>query len=153
MASPSHECMVYSNATRIRRDLKISSRNLNKQYWMWIHFHVFGLLPKRSTSGHLLGMLDHLHAIGLSIDTWLYLRDMERLLCKVEDMQKDLSPLELGSESFMQKIDGCVKEMDICVCRYLVIYFVLKVYVESWLFISPPRHGVKQKTSFISIAN
>ena len=66
----------------------------------------------------------------LPIDVELYASDMKRLLCKVGVMQKELSPLELGSECFMQEIDGCVKEMDLCLSHYLVISFFLQLRRE-----------------------
>jgi len=51
-------------------------------------------------------------------DIQLHIRDAKRLLCKVKDLQ-ELSALEMASESTMQDIDGCTKEID----HYLVMYF------------------------------
>ena len=85
----------------------------------------------------------------LPIDAELYASDMKRLLCKVEAMQKELSPLELVSEYFIQEIDGCVKEMDLCLTHYLVISFFCSYDVNKY----SSRHGARQRTLSISIAN
>ena len=56
-------------------------------------------------------------------DVWLHTSELEKLLCRIEDRKKQLSPRDLVSDWLVQEIDGYAKEMDILLSCYLVIFF------------------------------